>query len=390
MASARNSTAPAYEQLQERIIESIRAGEIADGERLAGSGELAKKWDVSVSTVRNTLQILAARGVVERRQGSGTYVRAEGVRESSEAGESDPGGTRISLLLPDIGSIGYSLLGNDIQRCAHALGLDVVFANLSDREFEPFIRRQVEGGSSGIVMIPPIRQWLSIELVSFLYERGIPVVTCNRQSTCRTWPLVCVNNIASMHAGTRHLIKTGCRRIGFIDVEGFPTDGNYYHYFNGRYGYLQAMADEGLAVGKSWILNIDTRQHPGLPKEPEVVRQVEAWLAGNRELDGICCYQGGLTLLVQKILQSQGRRIPDEVALVSNSGGDPLYPIAESEITHLLGSPGVAREAVALLDRARREGVDSVAATVVAIEPELIIRSSTRSMENAQETAAVG
>jgi len=64
----------AYTVVVERICDRIRAGALLPGDRLPPERQLARELAVSRTSVRQALQALAERGVVESRQGDGTYV----------------------------------------------------------------------------------------------------------------------------------------------------------------------------------------------------------------------------------------------------------------------------------------------------------------------------
>jgi DNA-binding FadR family transcriptional regulator len=64
------------ERLADSIVEIIRDEQLAPGEALASSRDLAKRFDVTTPTVREALRRLEATGIVEFRHGSGTYVGA--------------------------------------------------------------------------------------------------------------------------------------------------------------------------------------------------------------------------------------------------------------------------------------------------------------------------
>lgn len=67
----------AYTVVVERMCEQIRTGALLPGDRLPPERQLARELAVSRTSVRQALQALAERGVVESRQGDGTYVAAE-------------------------------------------------------------------------------------------------------------------------------------------------------------------------------------------------------------------------------------------------------------------------------------------------------------------------
>lgn len=66
---------PVYLQIAELLARQIKAGYWHSGERLPTEAELAQRLSVAVGTLRKSLALLEAQGVLERIQGSGTYVR---------------------------------------------------------------------------------------------------------------------------------------------------------------------------------------------------------------------------------------------------------------------------------------------------------------------------
>ena len=77
-AVAGESAKPAWVQIEEQLTERIEAGRLAPGERIPPERELAEHLSVSRMTVRQALASLAARGLVERGVGRGTFVRESG------------------------------------------------------------------------------------------------------------------------------------------------------------------------------------------------------------------------------------------------------------------------------------------------------------------------
>src|SRR5438270_13871104 len=64
------------EQVAEQIIGLIRERSIGAGDRLPTESELMERMEVGRSTVREALRGLAVLGLVEIRQGQGTFVKA--------------------------------------------------------------------------------------------------------------------------------------------------------------------------------------------------------------------------------------------------------------------------------------------------------------------------
>jgi GntR family transcriptional regulator, transcriptional repressor for pyruvate dehydrogenase complex len=62
------------ERLADEIVDIIRTENLAPGDQLASSRDLARRFEVTTPTVREALRRLEATGAVEFRHGSGTYV----------------------------------------------------------------------------------------------------------------------------------------------------------------------------------------------------------------------------------------------------------------------------------------------------------------------------
>jgi GntR family transcriptional regulator len=74
-AVVERSPKPAWVQIEEQLADRIEAGALAAGERIPPERDLAEGLGVSRMTVRQALASLAARGLVERGVGRGTFVR---------------------------------------------------------------------------------------------------------------------------------------------------------------------------------------------------------------------------------------------------------------------------------------------------------------------------
>lgn len=67
---------PIYIQITELLVRDIAAGRLIDGEKLPPEREMAEELGIAVGTLRKALAELQNRGLLERIQGSGNYVRA--------------------------------------------------------------------------------------------------------------------------------------------------------------------------------------------------------------------------------------------------------------------------------------------------------------------------
>src|ERR1700728_455295 len=69
-----NSPLPLYAQVESILATGIADGTLPPGTRLPNETELVEKYAVSRTTIRQTIQNLIRRGLVEIRRGKGTFV----------------------------------------------------------------------------------------------------------------------------------------------------------------------------------------------------------------------------------------------------------------------------------------------------------------------------
>jgi GntR family transcriptional regulator len=74
---AQPGSLPLYQQIAELLIRDIAAGRLIDGERLPPERDMAQSMGIAVGTLRQALKSLTEKGLLDRVQGSGNYIRAK-------------------------------------------------------------------------------------------------------------------------------------------------------------------------------------------------------------------------------------------------------------------------------------------------------------------------
>jgi GntR family transcriptional regulator len=74
----RGSSAPISRQIADQVRAACLSGSAEIGERLPSVRELARELGVNQNTVLRVYERLASEGLLERRQGEGTFVRGQG------------------------------------------------------------------------------------------------------------------------------------------------------------------------------------------------------------------------------------------------------------------------------------------------------------------------
>ena len=82
---------PLYVQLMNMIEEDVSAGRYHTGDRLMTEKEMAETYHISINTVRRAIDKLIEKGLVERKQGKGTFV----TKPKFERNMKKPGGKML-------------------------------------------------------------------------------------------------------------------------------------------------------------------------------------------------------------------------------------------------------------------------------------------------------
>lgn len=71
------SPIPLYRQLADLLLKRVRTGEYPPGSRIPSEHKLAATFGIGRPTARQAIELLVRKRVLEKRRGSGTYVRAD-------------------------------------------------------------------------------------------------------------------------------------------------------------------------------------------------------------------------------------------------------------------------------------------------------------------------
>src|ERR1700704_1780220 len=84
---------PKHERVRQTLADAIASGQYEPGQRLPSESELVKTFGASRPTVTRALRELQMSGLIDRRGGSGSYVRADASAR----------GYTFGLLIPELG-----------------------------------------------------------------------------------------------------------------------------------------------------------------------------------------------------------------------------------------------------------------------------------------------
>lgn len=351
-----------YEEIVEWIQEKIDNGELVEGSKVYSENELVAIFGVSRQTVRHAISVLENRGIVERRRGSGTYIK--GLENEVEPQERT---MRIAIITTYVDEYIFPGMLKEMERSLSREGynLQIAFTHNTIEKERMILKNFLNGDAIDGIIAETTKSGLpnpNLELYRKLMEKGIPIVFINSYYKELDAPHVSLNDVAAGKMVTEHLLQCGHRKIAGI----FKSDDGQGH---SRYsGYIKALMDKEIkARGEriTWIDTIDLRR---------MKEDAKRYLYRIKDCTACVCYNDEVANKLVGICKEAGIRIPEDMSIVGidnsdlagycevplTSANNPIKELAIAAATTLLN----------MLDGEVMESVE--------LEPTLVIRNSVR------------
>jgi GntR family transcriptional regulator of arabinose operon len=297
-----------YQDIRDQVRREIESSVYAPGERLASDSELGVRFGVSRLTVIRALRELESQSLVQRKAGSGTFVRAI---ESKPAAA-----TRVfGLLMPDLGDGEiFEPVARGIAHAAEALHHRLLWggapATAQDKERQAedlsqyLIERKVDGVFFAPVEHTPQQEAVNLRIERALTEAGIPIVLIDR--CIARYPqrsrhdLVGIDNRRAGSRMTQHVLDAGARRVVFASRPGAAPTVQAREW-----GYRETLYSAHLEILPGVSVHVDQEDTDALRKFVSTVRP-----------DAIVCANDLTAARLMHQLLRIGIRIPQDVRMV--------------------------------------------------------------------------
>jgi DNA-binding LacI/PurR family transcriptional regulator len=258
-----------HRQVFEYVLSNIESGKLKNGDRLPSEAELVQQFGLSRPTVARALHDLQSLGLVERKVGSGTYVR-----KSQKPIES----WRFGLLIPGLGSTEIfepicGQLARLVQKHHHTL----LWGDFGEKQSDPkpdlieqvcesYIRQKVAGVFFAPLELTGDKDRVNRSVIAAMKAESIPIVLLDRDilpfPQRSDFDLVGIDNRQAGFLITEHLIRLGCGRIDFLSrPDSAPT------VMLRIAGYREALLTSDILPDQKWI-------HTGDPSDKQLVQSI--------------------------------------------------------------------------------------------------------------------
>jgi len=298
-------TSTKHAQVYDALRREIESGRWRAGDRMPSEAELVQRFGHSRITVGRALRDLQADGIVERRVGSGTFVR----------GVSAGSALSFGLLIPDLGTtdifepICQGMMGSPLAR-PHALlwgsaaGHATSTADQAWQLCQHYIEREVSGVFFAPLELTPTANDINHRIARALTDARIPIVLLDRTVSAYPAPslydVVGIDNRSAGFVAAEHLLSLGCERIAFLAAPNAASTVDAREA-----GYREALFSRGLVPDASLAARVS-------PDDTEAVRT----LMLEHRPQGIVCANDRTAGRLMHTLRRLAYRVPHDVRLV--------------------------------------------------------------------------
>jgi LacI family transcriptional regulator len=295
-----------FRKIAAYVEEGIASGKFDPALPLPSDMQLARRFQTSRPTVVRAMVDLQHRGLIERRAGSGTYVKRR------EAGVDGAGATLGILAAGLDGTEILNPICDEVCRQAERLGFVTMRemrsegADAGGGEAEALVSGFIARGVKGVFFAPlervENREAVNAKVVKLLEAAGIEVVLIDRDIA--EFPgrsrqdLVGIDNFAAGYALGTHLAEAGFRNVHFAARPAYPSTTNLR-----MAGLREALIHADLHSARNWVAF----------GEPDNTVFVSRMLRDKP--DAIVCSNDRTAALLMQTLASLGVRVPVDLGV---------------------------------------------------------------------------
>jgi len=306
------SEQPKYLMVADTLRREIAEGKFRDGQALMTEEELRMHFGVSRQTIRQAIALLEDDGLVDRRRGSGTYVR-HGPRKRQ-------GLVHVAVLMNYITEYICPAIISGIESTMNERGAIMsLSATSGDSRLERSILERLRDGQvDGLIVDGShmARGTMNLDYYHRLAERNIPVLFMNGYYPgLETVPHVVMDDYGGGRMAAREILKRGYRKpAGVFKTDDFQGDER-------ARGFLDEMKEQGVPVPEENLLLFGTAERMSL-FETRAGKKLIGRITEKREIDAVACYNDIFAVTLMATLEAAGMKLPEDMGIIGFDNAD--------------------------------------------------------------------
>lgn len=227
---------PLYRDVQNAMMDAIRAGIFQPGDRIPNTKQLSKDLSVSLVTAHRAMQELVANGYLERTQGRGTFVRDLPINAEPRI--------KIGIVMNPSASMAdfyHSQLLEGMCQACRAQEMELLIMHPQER---------AQRGCQGYLCVNNSED--DLKHMHDTAGNQAPVISVGERSHLPQVRSVDVNNVDLAEQAVKHLLELGHRRVGYVGPNNQRT-----HSRERRQGFLMALEEVGVSEQEVAIVAVE-------------------------------------------------------------------------------------------------------------------------------------
>lgn len=272
----------------------------------------------------------------------------------------------IGLIVADISNAFYAQMCRAVEDAASKRGYNVLFGSSDEKadKEQQLIQMLRDRLVDGIILSTTLKNQ---EGIKEMKDEGYPLVLIDRFIPGEDTPFVTADNYQGSKEAVQLLIKKGLDRIALLKISPSHLTSMTERFR----GYKDALQEAGLPLDDSLVLEIPYDDIRGT-----IEAKLPAFFKHGNPAQAVFALNNNLATASLKVIQREGLRIPEDVAIISFDDID-LFNLYQPTIT-AVGQPvrEMGTQAVAiLLDKIEKKAKASLPDQLV-LPTELIQRQS--------------
>ncbi|MCZ8535539.1 GntR family transcriptional regulator [Psychrobacillus psychrodurans] len=369
-----------YEMVKRAVQAKIKDGTYTPYQKISSESELMKEFSVSRHTVRQAIGDLVSSGWLYREQGSGTFC-ADRSKLSNLQNFSNQ--KKIAIVTTYLSDYIFPSIIRGAESILSAEGYQVsIFSTNNNHEMEREVLEKILSQQFDGVIVEPTKSAYSNPNITYylnLEHLSIPYIMINAFYDELEPISIVMDDERGGFLQAEHLIKLGHKEI----IGCFKTDD--IQGVKRMKGFLKAHRINNIPLNPSHVITYNTDE-----KVIKPVEELEKLLSSNKHsITGIVCYNDELAMRYLELLRTKSINVPEDISIVGHDDS-MLAQISEVKLTSIVHPKSELGESAAkvIMDliKSNKNNTDAFQGNSIVYSPELVVRSSTKSLMEAEVT----
>ncbi len=319
-----------YQQVTRYLTDLFTKESYTEGQKLPTELELMQELKVSRNTVRKAILELENRGLITRRQGSGSFYIGSKILDTSKETEIPASPEARDSNAPHLqnqplhskGLIGlsnfYSMehiypeiirgIEDVLYQRGYGLALSNSYTDISREatSLQSLLSQQIKG-----LIIEPSNNHLvgaNHPLSHLLEQVQIPVVATHWINPLKNVSTVTINDKKAGHLATKHLIDHGHKDIAIMYKDNAQSGVNRFQ------GYLEALEEAGLSIQPNLIVAFNDETSPY--SEKQSYHYTTKLLQEQPQITAIFYFNDDIAAKGYQAIKDLGLHIPNDISVI--------------------------------------------------------------------------